>query len=137
MIPFKPTVEPNLPGGFLTEHPVQIIQGGQSARVPLIVGITKEDGALRAAGKTFFFFEKKLEKTGLLSSAVLNRADLLSDLNRHFERLMPLSLMYDKTARDVRNVTAQLRKFYFGNEEVTWLKRQRLVNVSGGAIVVT
>lgn len=62
MIPFKPTVEPNLPGGFLTEHPVQIIQGGQSARVPLIVGITKEDGALRAAGKIIFLLKnwKKL-----------------------------------------------------------------------------
>lgn len=50
MIPFKPTIEPKVEGAFLTEHPIEIVKSGKSAPIPLIVGITTEDGALRGAG---------------------------------------------------------------------------------------
>lgn len=53
MIPFKPTIESEVEGAFLTKSPTEIVKSGQSADVPLMVGITSQDGALRAAGKGF------------------------------------------------------------------------------------
>lgn len=50
MIPFKPTIEPNLDGAFITEHPLEIIKSGKAADVPFLTGITTEDGALKSAG---------------------------------------------------------------------------------------
>lgn len=52
MIPFKPVIEPDLEGAFLTEHPVDIIKTGRAANVPWILGVNTDDGALRVAGKT-------------------------------------------------------------------------------------
>ncbi|XP_066251364.1 venom carboxylesterase-6-like [Euwallacea similis] len=110
MIPFKPTIEPNLEGAFLAEHPVEIIKSGRSAEIPLIVGITSEDGALRAA-------------------AVLNNKTLMDDLNRNFETLAPISLMYDKTALDVGSTTRQIKDYYFRGHTIDWSHKTQLVNM--------
>lgn len=56
MIPFKPVIEPNLEGAFLTEHPTDIIKSGKASDVPWITGLNTEDGVLRAAGDLLFPF---------------------------------------------------------------------------------
>lgn len=110
MIPFKPTIEPNVEDAFLTEHPITIVKSGRSAPVPLIVGITTHDGALRGAG-------------------ILNNQSLMDDLNTDFERTVPISLMYDKTADDVNEVTKRIKEFYFNNEIIDWTKKEQLINM--------
>lgn len=49
-INFKPVIEPNIEGAFITEDPVDTIISGKSAHVPLMIGVTTEEGALRSAG---------------------------------------------------------------------------------------
>nr|AYN64423.1 carboxylesterase [Dendroctonus armandi] len=110
MIPFKPTIESEVEGAFLTKSPTEIVQSGQSADVPLMVGITSQDGALRAAG-------------------VLNNDALLEELTSDFEKNIPISLMYDKTAKNISKVTKQLREFYFHNKKINWSLKEQLVNM--------
>ncbi|XP_050306615.1 venom carboxylesterase-6 [Anthonomus grandis grandis] len=110
MIPFKPRIEPKGAGAFLTDHPINIIKSGKSAPVPLILGITSEDGALRAAG-------------------ILNNNSLLEELNKNFKTLAPISLIYDKTAPNVDAVTSRIRKFYFGNDKIDWSKKTQLIDM--------
>ncbi|KAF7269615.1 hypothetical protein GWI33_017341 [Rhynchophorus ferrugineus] len=110
MIPFKPTVEPDVEGAFLTQHPIDVVREGKSAPVPLIIGITSEDGALRGAG-------------------IMNNNHLLEEINVHFERLAPISLMYDKTAKNISKITKQIKKFYFDNNPIDWSKKQEVVNM--------
>ncbi|CAG9768327.1 unnamed protein product [Ceutorhynchus assimilis] len=110
MIPFKPTIEPEVEGAFLTEHPIDIVKAGKSAQIPLIVGITTEDGALRGA-------------------ALLNNEDLLQELSDNFEKLLPISLMYDKTATDVDRVTKKIINFYFDNEKIDVEKKREFINM--------
>ncbi|KAL1491255.1 hypothetical protein ABEB36_011876 [Hypothenemus hampei] len=110
MIPFKPTVEPDIEGAFLTQHPIDIIRSGIIAKVPLIVGITTEDGALRGAG-------------------ILNNEILLNELNSNFDELIPISLMYDKTALNVTKVTNEIRKFYFNNGEIDRTTQDELIKM--------
>lgn len=50
MIPFKPVIEPKVEGAFMAEHPIETIQSGRSADVPIIIGLNTEDGGLKAAG---------------------------------------------------------------------------------------
>lgn len=53
MIPFKPVVEPkSAKDPFLPDHPLNIIKSGKSMDVPIIIGVTSEDGGLKAAGKS-------------------------------------------------------------------------------------
>ncbi|KAF2899701.1 hypothetical protein ILUMI_06473, partial [Ignelater luminosus] len=47
-IPFKPVIEAtNLKDAFLTKHPIDVIKSGEASNVPLIFGITTDDGAFR------------------------------------------------------------------------------------------
>ncbi|XP_030754509.1 venom carboxylesterase-6-like [Sitophilus oryzae] len=110
MIPFKPTVEPDVEGAFLTEHPVEAVKKGKSAPVPMIVGITKNDGALRAAG-------------------LIRNDQLLEELNKEFDKIVPVSLIYEKTAHNVSLITKEIKKFYFKNEKIDWSKRNELVDM--------
>lgn len=49
MVPFPPVIEPNLPGAFITEHPLDTIPEN-SLRTPLMTGITFDDGLLKTSG---------------------------------------------------------------------------------------
>lgn len=56
MVPFPPVVEPDLPGAFITKHPRETITENARA-VPLLTGITFDEGALKSAReKTFNLF---------------------------------------------------------------------------------
>ncbi|XP_072375762.1 venom carboxylesterase-6-like [Diabrotica undecimpunctata] len=99
MIPFKPVVEPSeVEDPFMPDHPLNIIKSGKSMDVPIIVGITKEDGALKNAG--------------------YKNANLLDEFADRFDELVPISLFYDRTEKDPQRVTRRLKKFYFGNKRV-------------------
>ncbi|KAF2892969.1 hypothetical protein ILUMI_13203 [Ignelater luminosus] len=100
-IPFKPVVEPDIEGAFITKHPVDIIKSGKVANVPLIFGITTEDGAFKSA-------------------ALYNDSKLIDRLNKDFNHIIPLSLLYDETSTetDTNYITSKIKEFYFDNKDV-------------------
>lgn len=51
MIPFRPVVEPESEGAFLTENPIQLYENGDVADVPLMTGFTKNEGGIRSSCK--------------------------------------------------------------------------------------
>lgn len=66
MVPFPPVIELDLPGAFITKHPRETIAENTDA-VPLVTGITFDEGALKSARKeTFFniFFDRKITFVG-------------------------------------------------------------------------
>lgn len=110
MIPFKPCVEPKHSGAFISAHPLDIIKSGKVPRKPWMTGWNTEDGALR-------------------STAVLANAYLLGDLNDEFNRLAPISLLYDKLSKNVDDITRKIRGFYFGNGPITSDSKSAVTNV--------
>lgn len=116
MIPFKPMIEKNAEGAFLIEHPAQTIQAGK-VDIPLLLGLTTEDGALRAAG-------------------LFGNPHLIDEINNEFERVIPISLMYDKTAKNVDEITEKIKQFYFKNKKLTKNSVKDVVNVSSCNCVI-
>lgn len=56
MVPFPPVIEPDLPGAFITKHPREIIAENTN-ELPLMTGITYDEGALKSAREIEFFSE--------------------------------------------------------------------------------
>lgn len=50
MIPFRPVVEPEHPGAFLTEDPALSSKHGRLSDIPWMTGVTSDEGALVAPG---------------------------------------------------------------------------------------
>lgn len=54
---------------------------------------------------------------------------LLGDLNDEFDRLVPISLLYDKTSNDVASTTSKIKQFYFNNEPVDETSESKVIDV--------
>ncbi|CAH1102370.1 unnamed protein product [Psylliodes chrysocephalus] len=101
MIPFKPVVEPkSAKDPFLPDHPLNIIKSGKSMDVPIIIGVTSEDGGLKAAG--------------------YKNENLLVEFAERFDEIVPVSLFYDRTETeaDADKITKKIKKFYFGDKKI-------------------
>ncbi|KAF5285157.1 hypothetical protein FQR65_LT13354 [Abscondita terminalis] len=98
-IPFKPVVEIPNDGAFMPQNPVDIIKQGKMANVPLIVGITTDDGAIKSA-------------------AIYNDSSLVERLNSNFDKYLPMILFYDGVFSNKNTVkfTEKIKHFYFGDK---------------------
>lgn len=74
MVPFTPVVEPDLPGALITEHPRDVITEN-SLNIPLLTGITFDEGLMKTAGKKMFSFfcllSIRLNKLFILSPIII------------------------------------------------------------------
>ncbi|KAF2901469.1 hypothetical protein ILUMI_04717, partial [Ignelater luminosus] len=57
---------------------------------------------------------------------IYGRPNLLDDINKHFEQIAPITLLYRDTAPDKNHVTKTLREFYFNNGEINNFTRAQL-----------
>lgn len=46
MVPFRPTAEPSGPGAFLDKHPAQVYAAGGAHDVPVLTGVTTDEGCI-------------------------------------------------------------------------------------------
>lgn len=51
MTPFRPVIEPNLPGAFLIEDPYTVHETGKVSDISLIAGLSSEEGGTRTSSK--------------------------------------------------------------------------------------
>lgn len=51
LIPFRPVIEPEHPGAFLTEDPIISMKEGRVADIPWLTGINSEEGAMVTPSK--------------------------------------------------------------------------------------
>ncbi|CAG9859232.1 unnamed protein product [Phyllotreta striolata] len=99
MIPFKPIIEPkSTKNPFLPDHPLNIIKSGKSVDVPVIIGVTSQDGALKTSG-------------------YINE-NLLDEFAEKFDEILPVSLFYNRTEKDYQKMTDKIKKFYFSGKKI-------------------
>uniref|UniRef100_A0A1Y1MMB3 Carboxylic ester hydrolase n=2 Tax=Photinus pyralis TaxID=7054 RepID=A0A1Y1MMB3_PHOPY len=110
MIPFKPVVERDHPGAFLTEDPAVIVQSRKNVPVPLMIGLTTEDGALK--------------------SATLHKDQrLIEMLNKDFDVIAPFLFGYDQATYNTSEVSERIRNFYFRGRKIDESNKAELTNV--------
>ncbi|XP_063991352.1 uncharacterized protein LOC135169896 [Diachasmimorpha longicaudata] len=120
MIPFKPVVEPNYPGAFLTEDPVKILDNGNLTDIPWMTGFTSHEGAIRVA----FLYGQD------------DKYHSIEKLSKNYMELAPLTLMYeDVCPKNIRpKVTAKIREFYLGDREIDESTRMNVLHMYSDAM---
>ncbi|XP_067006679.2 juvenile hormone esterase [Anabrus simplex] len=116
---FKPEVEPDLGDGeerFLTDDPVKLVLDGKFAHVPLITGHT-----------TLEFAWKSLE--------ILTNTSWTQELNDDFERVGPIIFGYERGTQKSRQVSRELRKFYFNNQPISNATEEELGKLYADSII--
>ncbi|XP_054013924.1 carboxylic ester hydrolase-like [Hylaeus anthracinus] len=118
MIPFRPVIEPVHPGALLTEDPAVASKNGRLMDIPWMTGVTSEEGALVVPG-------------------LYTREDgnLIKKLNEDFLDIAPVTLIFDQTCpkKEIKRVSAEIRKFYFGEAPIDNSTRLNLVNMYSDA----
>ncbi|KAI7815485.1 carboxylesterase, partial [Rhyzopertha dominica] len=99
LIPFRPIVEPKVPGAFISQDPIEIIKSGQFSQIPWLTGINTEDGALRTV-------------------PIYSKPSLIQELNDDFDKIAPITLFYGRTSEDVEYITKKVREYYFGDRQI-------------------
>ncbi|KAK4880591.1 hypothetical protein RN001_008737 [Aquatica leii] len=98
LAPFQPIIETESKEAFLAEEPADIIKKDMAAKVPMMIGITSEDGAMFTAG----IYKNKLEE----------------DLDLRFNVVAPVLLAYEESSSNKNEISERVRSFYFGNNRI-------------------
>nr|XP_023020747.1 esterase FE4-like [Leptinotarsa decemlineata] len=93
---------------FLTDHPIRLIMNGQFQKVPFITGQTHDEVGLKA-------FE------------VIDNATLTQEMNNDFERIAPISFVYERNTAQSRKVTKAIKSFYLHDRPVD---KSQLLNLA-------
>uniref|UniRef100_A0A1D1XT84 Carboxylic ester hydrolase n=1 Tax=Anthurium amnicola TaxID=1678845 RepID=A0A1D1XT84_9ARAE len=100
VVQFRPTVEPRGAGAFLDKHPAQVYADGGAHDVPVLTGVTSEEGCI-------------------LATPIVEKAELLADLDKRFAEVASIIFYTDHLPRGVNDqVYATLRREYFGDRAV-------------------
>ncbi|KAJ9587060.1 hypothetical protein L9F63_019348, partial [Diploptera punctata] len=117
MIPFNVVVETD-DEAFLTKTPEESVLASSSEHlVPWMVGLNSADGALDTASKTFHINP--------------------SNLNDRFNELVSLMFFIRETTLSpvATNISEQIRKFYFGNHQLSQEISSNLTNMFTDAFI--
>lgn len=118
MIPFRPVVEPEHPGAFLTEDPALSSKHGRLSDIPWMTGVTSDEGALVAPG----LYERK-------------NGELIKKLSNNFEEIAPITLLFGETcpSDQKKQIASEVREFYFGKEPIDNSSRSKVVDMYSDA----
>ncbi|XP_049801482.1 esterase FE4-like [Schistocerca nitens] len=111
MFVFVPSVEPNVEGAFLTEHPADILHKGKYINVPLLTGVASREGKFL------------MKWTGLADDP-----EKVKHLNDNFIKVIGPDLrLHSKAERET--AANKIREFYFGGKPVTNETFEELVDL--------
>lgn len=96
--PLCPVVEYPSKDAFLTEEPVDIIKSGKQHQIPIIMGYNSLEG---------LFYE------------VIRKTRSEAGLPKNLECEIPYELKLPKGSQKSRELADKIKKFYYGNEEIT------------------
>ncbi|XP_049802599.1 cholinesterase 1-like isoform X1 [Schistocerca nitens] len=102
---FVPSVEPAVAGAFLTQEPAALMAQGLSRSLPYLTGVL-------SAECNFF--------TSVTVSGSLSTNESLRNFNENFEAIIGPDLRL-RDVSDQKAAAALIRKFYYGEEEITRL----------------
>ncbi|XP_043269312.1 uncharacterized protein [Venturia canescens] len=101
-----PVVEPEVPGveRFLTAQPIDLIREGKFHHVPLITGVTKDE----FGGVVVPMIEEA--RNGNIST--------FEDLNEHWDKIAPISFLYERNTPRSAEISTALKQFYLNDEPI-------------------
>lgn len=108
---FKPVIEKPSPDAFLTEDPHKIIKSGKYQRVPLLVGMVPNEGAVR-------------------SLAISENTELRAKFNDNFDELILMSLEFPDHSRDEWRLQEVVDYYFDGQHELNNKTSQGFTDVS-------
>lgn len=97
-ITFRPVIESDSEGAFITKTPFEIIKNGEAAKVPILVGYNTDEGKVR-------------------SVKIANTPKLISELNSEFNQIAPITMGFNGI-KNKENLAEEVRKFYFDKNEI-------------------
>ncbi|KZC07957.1 Esterase E4 [Dufourea novaeangliae] len=123
IVVWYPTVEPNIPGveRFLTAQPVDLIRRGQFHQVPVIFGVTKDE-----FGGVVVLFENGT-RTG---------NDYYREMRDNWDRIAPISFMYEGGTERSKYVSRELREFYFKGRPIDSANRNGLAEIYADSVII-
>ncbi|XP_073838534.1 esterase-5B-like [Musca autumnalis] len=99
---YGPVIEPyNIPGAFLTQHPIDIIKSGNFSHIPWLATYVSEDGGYNAAE--------------LMQINPFTGRELMYELNDHWVELLATNLFLDNISDHPLEYAQQLKARYLGN----------------------
>ena len=100
---FSYVVEKNSPNPFLDEEPITLMKTGRFNHVPFMLGFTSGEGML---------------------------FDMFSRTISDFESVVPWYFGYEPGHPDIKIVANQIKKFYFGDEDISPTTQAQKYDVS-------
>ncbi|KAB0802871.1 hypothetical protein PPYR_05057 [Photinus pyralis] len=96
-----PVIEPDCgQERFLTDDPVKLILRGEFERVPVMVTVTAEEFKYTAWN-------------------LLDNATWLKEMDENFEKVAPISFIYERDTENSKHISRELRKAYLGDGPLT------------------
>ncbi|XP_047106120.1 esterase E4-like [Schistocerca piceifrons] len=102
---------------FLTADPTEQFLSGNFTHIPLITGTTKDE-----------FSWKALQ--------ILRNTSWAEDMSENYERVFPISFMYERNTPRSRQISRELKTFYLGTEPITNNSRIGLGQLYADAIEI-
>ncbi|KAF5303743.1 hypothetical protein FQR65_LT18959 [Abscondita terminalis] len=81
---------------FLTEHPIVSGLNGKFANVPIMAGVTSEEFSH-------------------LGPRLMRNPEMVKEINDDFERIAPISFLYERNTPKSKYISGELRKHFLGN----------------------
>lgn len=123
IVVWYPVVEPRVPGveRFLPDQPVNLIRRGQFHQVPTIFGVTKDE-----FGGVVVAFENQTKAGN----------NYYRDMNDNFDRIAPISFMYERGTNRSKYDSDQLRQFYFHGKPIDSNNRNGLAELYADSVII-
>lgn len=131
--PFAVVVEPeNVKDAFLTRNPWEL---SILNKVPWFNGLNADEGCFLVSRKSKLFNCWHADGCETHDPRMLGFASLpilFNDLNTHYERLFPILLNYGNWLNEssAKLVSASVKKYYFGDEDINSNTEKQLTKVS-------
>ncbi|EFA04389.1 hypothetical protein TcasGA2_TC014687 [Tribolium castaneum] len=101
---------------FLTEDPIKMFERGDFQKVPIVIGVTKDEFGNRAF-------------------PILLNATLTNELSNDFETYAPICFLYERETNKSKEISAALREFYLGNDPLTNSSLQGIADAFADSII--
>ncbi|XP_033329533.2 uncharacterized protein LOC117222127 [Megalopta genalis] len=123
IVVWYPVVEPSIPGveRFLPDQPVNLIRRGHFHQVPTIFGVTKDE-----FGGVVVSFENQTKAGN----------NYYGDMNDNFDRIAPISFMYERGTNRSKYISDQLRSFYFRGKPIDSESRNGLAELYADSVII-
>lgn len=109
---FRPVIEQPGDGAFLTKDPIEIIKSGEYNKIPFMIGMVPDEGAVR-------------------SLAISENSVLREKFNDNFDDFLLKSLELPDHSKDVRRLAKVIEHYFDGQHELNNLTSQGFTDVSG------